>query len=240
MSTQLQTPRPPVKSADLDTLKQQQLDATLSDDGRGSIEHVAGNTAEGKKADYQLPTVEQHLVHVELVSFVRKPGTRDFDRTAQVVQLSPTEFERMEKNDSFIEYQGEDGEVNILHDPRSKARQKADRTGDVTTGSPAEPNKPLLSLNDAQMRYHELTKQNAPTNVSYEELVAIVLELEAKLKAEPSTSAGTAAPIKPLRLRADYLARYIELGGTAELADGKTVDDLKEAIAHFENQNPTA
>ncbi len=239
MSTQPQTQRPSVKSADLDTIKQQQLDATLSDDGRGDIEHVAGNTAEGKKAGYELPATEQHLVHVELATFTRKPGSREFDRAAKTVQLSPTEFERMEKNDSFAEYQGEDGEVNILHDPRPKARQKADKTGDVTTGSPAEPSKPLTSLNDAQMRYHELTKKDAPTNVTYEELVEIVAELEAKLKAEPSTEASATPPTKPLRTKADYQARYEELTGE-EVPVGRTIDELKEAIAHFEKQNPTA
>ncbi|TPG66075.1 hypothetical protein [Hymenobacter nivis] len=229
-------PHRPVKSADLDTLKQQQLDATLSDDGRGDIEHVAGNTAEGQKADYQLPATEQHLLHVELATFTRKVGTRDFDRAAKVVQLSPAEFERMEKNDSFAEYQGEDGEVNILHDPRSKARQKADQTGDAPTGSPAEANKPLTSLQDAQMRYKELTKQDAPTNVSFEELVALIAPLEAKLKAEASTTGltGTADnPARVLRTKADYQARYKELAGEEAPAE-KTIEELKQAIAHFE------
>jgi len=225
-----------LKSYQVDALRQQQLDATMSDDGRGDISHVTGNTAAGKKACYQVPEHEQHLVHVELVQYVRKPGTRDFDRVARVQPLSVQEFERMEKNDSFAPYQGEDGEVNLLHDPRSKARQQADKTGDVTTGSPAEPNKPLATLNDAQMRYHELTKQEAPADKNLEELLEIISGLEASLKAEKTTPDATR---RPLRTKADYQARYMELAGEEAPAD-KTVDELKEAIAHFEKQNPTA
>jgi hypothetical protein len=89
----------PLKSADLDELKQQQLDATASADGRGEITHVAGNTAAGKAYDggkgYQLPAHEADRLHVELVNYVRKDGTRDFDRFSKIVTLNPQEFERM-------------------------------------------------------------------------------------------------------------------------------------------------
>ena len=92
--------------------------------------------------------------------------------------------------------------------------------------------KPLASLQDAQMRYKELTKDDAPADKSFEELVALVAELEIKLKATPSTLAGTA---RPLRNKPDYQARYKELTGEAA-PEEKTVEQLKEAIAHFEAQ----
>jgi hypothetical protein len=114
-----QTSPQPLKSADLDELKQQQLDATLDPDGRGDVAHVAGNTEAGKAAGYQVPAHEAHRLHVELVTSTANPSTRQFDHAKKVVQLSPQEFERMEKNDSFAEYD----EVNILHDPRPKGRQ---------------------------------------------------------------------------------------------------------------------
>jgi len=231
----------PLNSADLDDLKQQQLDATLSGDGRGAIDHVAGNTAQGKAYNdgegYQLPAHEAGRVHVELATYVRKPGSRDFDRTSKVVPLSPQEFERMEKNDSFAEYMGEDGEVNILHDPRPKARQQADQTGDVRTGSPAEPPRVLATLNDAQMRYKELTKEDAPTDKTLGWFIDRIAELEAE-KGAQKTTPGAADAKKPLRTKPDYQARYKELSGGEEAPADKTIDELKEAIAHFE-ANPT-
>jgi hypothetical protein len=228
-----QTKRPPLKSADLEDLKQKQLDATSYEDGQGEIDHQSGNTPDGK--DYKFPAHEAGLMHVEVATFQRKPGSREFDRKAKVVKLSPQEFERMEKNDSFAEYQGEDGEVVILHDSRPKARQQADKTGDVATGSPAEPSKPLATLNDAQMRYHELTKENAPTDMTLGQLIDKIAELEAAKGAQKTTS-DAADTKKPLRTKADYQARYKEVSGGEEAPADKTIDELKEAIAHFEKQ----
>jgi hypothetical protein len=230
-----QTKRPPLKSADLEDLKQKQLDATSYEDGQGEIDHLSGNTPDGEK--YKFPAHEAGLMHVELALFQRKPGSREFDRKAKVVKLSPQEFERMEKNDSFAEYQGEDGEVVIFHDCRSKARQQQDATGDVRTGSPAEPSKPLATLNDAQMRYHELTKELAPTDLTLGQLIDKIAELEAAKGAQKTTpDAEGEQTKKPLRTKADYQARYKELSGGEEAPTDKTIDELKEAITHFESQ----
>jgi hypothetical protein len=216
------TPVKPLKSADLEDLKQQQLDATLTEDGRGDIEHVSGNM----DSSYQLPAMEQNRVHVRLTKSVANDATESYDKTSTYDSFSGPEFERMEKNEQFKEY----SKVEIVHDGRTKARQRQDATGDVHTGSPAEANKPLASLQDAQMRYKELTKEDAPTNRSFEELVELIKPLEEKLKAEKSTAGD---PPRPLRIKADFQARYKELSGEDAPAD-KTVDELKEAIAHFE------
>lgn len=216
-----------LKSADLDDLKQQQLDATLSEDGRGDIAHVDGN----KDASYQLPANTQHLVHLRLTKSAANDATESYDKTTSYDMVSGPEFERMEKNEQFKEY----SKAEIVHDGRTKARQKLDATGDVRTGSPAEASKPLATLQDAQMRYKELTKEDAPTNKSFEELVALVQDLEAKLKAAPSTPG---APGKPLRTKADYQARYKELA-KEDAPEDKTIEQLKEAIAHFEKEAAT-
>jgi hypothetical protein len=229
MSTSLKTATPPrrqLKSADLDELKQQQLDATATEDGKGDIEHLKGKS-------YEFPAHESHLVHVALIRYSRKSPTSDLEADTKIAKLSPQEFERMEKNNSFAEYQGDDGAVQIMYDSRPKPRQVADKTGDVETGSPAEPNKPLSSLNDAQMRYFELTKEVAPADKTRGQLIDIIDELETKLKAEKTTPNSEEIK-KPLRIKADYVARFIELGGTPEQAEGRTIDELKEAIAHFE------
>jgi hypothetical protein len=212
----------PLKSADLEDLKQKQLDATLTDDGRGDIEHINGNMDDS----YQLPALEQNRVHVRLTKSVANDATESYDKTATYDSFSGPEFERMEKNEQFKEY----SKVEIVHDGRTKARQRKDATGDVNTGSPAEASKPLVSLQDAQMRYKELTKEDAPTNKSFEELVALIGPLEAKLKADSSTGGDGG---RPLRVKADYQARYKELSGEDAPAD-KTIDELKEAITHFE------
>jgi len=211
----------PLKSADLEDLKQQQLDATLTEDGRGDIEHITGN----QDSSYQLPALEQNRVHVRLTRSVANDATESYDKTSTYDSFSGAEFERMEKNEQFKEY----SKVEIVHDGRTKARQRQDKTGDVHTGSPAEANKPLASLQDAQMRYKELTSEDAPTNKSFEELVALIEPLEAKLKASKSTPGTTPGP---LRNKADYQARYKELAGEDAPAD-KTIDELKEAIAHL-------
>lgn len=231
----------PLKSADLDELRQQQLDATASADGRGDIPHVAGNTKAGKDYDngkgYQLPAHEANRMHVELVRFLPIAGTRDFKREAKILKLAPQEFERMEKNDSFAKYLADPsitGEVNILHDPRPKARQEADKTGDVQTGSPAEPNKPIATLNDAQMRYKELTKEDAPTDKTLGWFIDRIAELEEELNAKKTTP-GAQEPKKPLRTKADYQARFKDLYGEEAPAD-KTIDQLKEAIEHKEKE----
>lgn len=233
----------PLNTADLDELKQQQLDATASADGRGDIAHVAGNTAAGKAYNdgegYRLPAHEAHRLHVELVQFERVAGTRDFKRISKVKPFSPQEFERMEKNDSFAEYQNEDGEVNILHDPRPKARQKADQTGDVVTGSPAEAPKVIATLNDAQMRYKELTKEDAPTDKTLGWFIDHIAELEEKLKANKTTPGASSEPKKPLRSTEDAQARYKELVGKEAPAD-KTFTELKEAIKHYESAEGAA
>lgn len=211
-----------LKSADLEDLKQKQLDATLTEDGRGDIDHLTGN----KDDSYQLPALEQNRVHVRLTKSVANDATESYDKTSTYDSFSGPEFERMEKNEQFKEY----SKVEIVHDGRPKARQRQDATGDTQTGSPAEANKPLVSLQDAQMRYKELTKEDAPTNKSFEELVALIEPLEAKLKADKSTPGGTT---RSLRNKPDYQARYKELAGEDAPAD-KTIDELKEAIAHFE------
>lgn len=230
------TQRQPLKSADLDDLKQKQLDATATEDGKGDIEHLKGNTPDGQ--DYEFPAVEANRMHVALILYVRKPGTRDFEPVEKIVKLSPQEFERMEKNDSFAEYQGEDGEVQIKYDCRPKARQKADLTGDVLTGSPAEPPRVLATLNDAQMRYKELTKEDAPTDKTLGWFIDTIADLETKLNANKTTP-GAGDAKKPMRSLEDMQGHYKELVGKAAPED-KTFTELKEAIKHFESPEGAA
>lgn len=207
---------------DLKELQQHQIEAD-GDFSASQEEKTTGNL----DGSYKLPTHEAHLIHLQLSREVHDPAAKKYNTDSKVVALSPAEYERMKHNGSFNEYDAQE----LLHDPRSAAVRKASQTGDVPTGDPSQAKKPLASLQDAHMRYKELTKQDAPTDKSFEELLALIEPLEAALHAKSST--GTTI-LGPRSTKSDYLARFRELSGEEAPAD-KTIDDLKQAIAHFES-----
>lgn len=164
---------------DLDDLQQKQLDASAG--AESDIETQAGN---GDKT-YKLPTHEAHLLHVKLTRRVNNALTKKYDDQSNIVQFSATEFERMEKNGTFDEYD----ETQLLHDPRPRARVEADKTGDVDKGSPAAAKKQIRSLQDAQRRYTELTGDLAPSDKTFTELKEAIAHLEKEKGAENSENA---------------------------------------------------
>lgn len=182
MSSSPKTPPLQRQPLDLEDLKQQQLNASAG--GESDLATQAGN---GDKA-YKLPTAEAHLLHVKLITKVNNPLTKKYDEKSTVVQLSAPEFERMEKNETFKQYD----EVELLHDPRPKAEIKADKTGDVPSNTPAAAKKPIRSTQDAQMRYKELTGEDAPTDKTFTELKEAIAHFEKEKGAESSTDADDA------------------------------------------------
>jgi flagellar motor switch protein FliM len=177
MSSSPKTPPLQRQALDLEELKQQQLNASAG--GESEVTMQAGN---GDKT-YKLPVHEAHLLHVKLIQKVNNPITKKYDEKSTTVQLSAQEFERMEKNETFKQYD----EVELLHDPRPKAEIKADKTGDAPVKTPAAAKKPIRSMQDAQMRYKELTKQDAPSDKSFAELKEAIAHFEKELGAQSST-----------------------------------------------------
>jgi len=176
MSSSPKTPPLQRQKLDLEELKQQQLNVSAG--GESDLATQAGN---GDKS-YKFPTAEAHLLHVKLITKVNNPLTKKYDEKSTIVQLSAPEFERMEKNETFKQYD----EVELLHDPRPKAEIKADKTGDVPSSTPAAAKKPIRSTQDAQMRYKELTGEDAPTDKTFTELKEAITHLEAELGAKKS------------------------------------------------------
>lgn len=177
MSSSPKTPPLQRPSLDLEDLKQQQLNASAG--GESDITTQPGNGDE----KYKVPAHEAHLLHVKLTTLVNNPNTKKYDEKSTTVQLSAPEFERMEKNETFKQYDS----VELLHDPRPKAEIKADKTGDVPSNTPAAAKKPIRSTQDAQMRYKELTGEDAPTDKTFTELKEAIAHFEAEKGAESST-----------------------------------------------------
>ncbi|MGI4871380.1 MAG: hypothetical protein ACRYFX_09395 [Janthinobacterium lividum] len=212
---------------DLKELQQHQIEA----DGDFSASQEAKITGNVDKT-YKLPQHASHRLHLRLGRKVHDAAAKTYTDTSEVVELSPAEYERMKSNGSFAGYDAQD----ILHDPRPSAVRKASETGDVPAGTPSDPGTHLDSLQAAQMRYRELTKHDAPTDKSFEELLELITPLEAQLKAK-STTGG--AVKKPMRSLPDAQERYKELVGKAA-PDDKTFTQLKEAIAYFESPEGAA
>lgn len=208
---------------DLKELQQHQIDA----DGDFSASKEAkqkGNV----DSSYELPTHAAHRLHLKLSRKVNDPVKKEYTTTENVVELTPSEYERMNSNGSFKEYDSQE----LLHDPRPAAVRKASATGDVPANTPSDPkDKSFTSLQAAQMRYKELTKQDAPTDKSFLQLLELIAPLEAKLGAE-STTAGEVK--KPMRSLGDAQERYKKLVGK-DAPEDKTFTELKEAITHFES-----
>lgn len=182
MSSSPKTPPLQRPSLKLEDLQQQQLNASAG--GESDITTQPGN---GDKT-YKVPAHEAHLLHVKLISLVNNPTTKKYDEKSTTVQLSAPEFERMEKNETFKQYD----KIELLHDPRPKAEIKADKTGDVQTQTPAAAKKPLRSTQDAQMRYKELTGQDAPSDKNFTELKEAIAHFEKEKGAQSSTEADDA------------------------------------------------
>lgn len=208
---------------DLKELQQQQIDA----DGDPSASKEAkqkGNV----DSSYELPTHAAHRLHLKLTRRVNDPVKKEYTDASHTVELTPSEYERMNSNGSFAEYD----EQTILHDPRPASVRKASETGDVPANTPSDPGtQSFTSLQAAQMRYKELTKQDAPTDKSFLELLELIAPLEAKLKAD-STTGGEVK--KPMRSLPDAQERYKKLVGK-DAPEDKTFTELKEAITHFES-----
>lgn len=210
------------QKTDLKELQQQQIEA----DGDFSASQEAKMKGNVDKT-YELATHASHSLHLRLSRKVNDPVAKEYRTETKNIEVSPAEYERMKSNGSFAEYDAQD----ILHDPRPAAVRKASETGDVDADTPSDPKSSLGSLQAAQMRYRELTKHDAPTDKSFEELLELIAPLEAQLKAK-STTGGMVK--KPLRSLDDARERYKELVGKAAPED-KTFTQLKEAIAHFES-----
>ena len=217
MSTSL-TPQ----KTDLKELQQQQIDAD-GDFASSQEEKTTGNVDK----TYQLPKHAAHRLHLRLTRKIHDAAAKTYTDVSEVVELAPAEYERMKSNGSFAGYDAQ----TILHDPRPAAVRKASETGDVDADTPSDPKSALGSLQAAQMRYRELTKHDAPTDKSHEELLELIAPLEAQLKAK-STTGG--AVKKPMRSLLDAQERYKELVGK-DAPEDKTFTQLKEAIAHFES-----
>ena len=155
---------PLTKEQALAQLQDQQLN--------GTAETVTGNVDDS----HEFAQHDAHLLQVKLTTRTNNAETKQYEDVSSVVALSATDYEHMEKNESFLGYDS----VEILHDPRPKARQKADETGDVKTGSEMEAKKPLRSLQDAQMRFKELTGDDAPADRTFTELKGDCAFLETK------------------------------------------------------------
>lgn len=177
MSSSHKTPPLQRPSLKLEDLQQQQLNASA-----GGESDITTQPGSGDKT-YKVPAHESHLLHVKLISLVNNPATKKYDEKSTVVQLSAPEFERMEKNETFKQYD----KIELLHDPRPKAEIKADKTGDVPSKTPAAANKPIRSTQDAQMRYKELTGQDAPSDKNFTELKEAIAHFEKEKGAQSST-----------------------------------------------------
>jgi hypothetical protein len=208
---------------DLKELQQQQIEAN-GDFSASQEAKQKGNV----DSSYELPKHAAHRIHLKLSRRVNDPVKKEYADVSNVVELTPSEYERMKSNGSFAEYD----EQELLHDPRPASVREASETGDVPANTPSDPGKQsFTSLQAAQMRYKELTKQDAPTDKSFLELLELIAPLEAKLHAD-STTGGEVK--KPMRSLDDAQARYKKLVGK-DAPEDKTFTELKEAITHFES-----
>ena len=217
----------PVKT-DLKELQAQQTEA----DGDFSASKEKKQKGNVDKT-YELPEHAAHRIHLRLSRKVNDPVKKEYTTESQTVELSPQQYERMKSNNSFAGYDAQD----ILHDPRPESVRQASEKGDVPAGTPSDPaGQSFTSLQAAQMRYRELTKQDAPTDKSFTELLELIAPLEAALHAKSTTGGGVK---KPLRSLEDAQERYEALVGKAAPED-KTFTELKAAITHFESAEGAA
>ena len=175
-------------------------------------------TAGNVDADYELPAHEDHLIHVRLVTRTNNPAAKDYDVTKNVQKLSVVDFEQMEKAGSLEQFDA----VELLHDPRTPARQKADEKGELATTyvNQVGPAKVLRSTQDAQVRYKELFGEDAPADQPFSALKALIVGKEAETNG---------------RALKDAQARYQKLYGEAA-PDTRTLAELQEAITHKEQE----
>ncbi|RSK29856.1 hypothetical protein [Hymenobacter metallilatus] len=146
---------------DLKTLQSQQLNGE-------DIEQAKGNQDDS----YEFPAHEADRVHVKLTSKVNDPVKKEYTVVDKVVKLVPAQYERMERNNAFAEYDSQ----TILHDPRPQAAKKEAETDDTGTKQPMQPNATQPSLQDAQMRFQELYPEDKELTASknYDELVELI------------------------------------------------------------------
>lgn len=216
------------EKTDLKELQQQQVEAD-GDFSASKEKKQKGNVDN----TYELPTHAAHRLHLRLSRKVNDSVKKEYVTESDIVELSPQEYERMKSNGSFAGYDAQD----ILHDPRPESVRKASEKGDVDAHTPSDPGtQSFTSLQAAQMRYRELTNQDAPTDKSFLELLQLIASLEAKLHAA-STTGG--AVKKPLRSLEDARERFLDLMGQPA-PDDKNFTELKAAIIHFESPEGAA
>ncbi|MDF7810713.1 hypothetical protein [Hymenobacter sp. YC55] len=131
-------------------------------------------TAKGNGDDsYEFPEHEAQFIHLKLTRKENDPVKKEYVTIEKTVKLYPLQYERMEKNGTFAEYDSQ----TILHDPRTKAAV-SEASKPAQPGQAKEPMTPistLPSLQDAQMRYKQVYEQDAPA-VGYDELVELIKE----------------------------------------------------------------
>lgn len=165
MSTKKTTAAAPAKPAakqklDLRQLQAQQLSGEDIEQAKGSEDD-----------SYSFPAHESDRIHVELVKKENDPVAKEYVTRKKTVKLYPAEFERMEKNGSFDEYDSQ----TVLHDPRKAGATKtAAPAASGTKKEPMQPVEGLPTLQDAQMRYQELYGEKAPADKTYEQLVELI------------------------------------------------------------------
>lgn len=128
--------------------------------------------AKGSEDDsYSFPAHESDRIHLKLVKKENDPVKKEYVSKEKIVKLVPTQYQRMELNGSFAEYD----EQTILHDPRPKAVASV-ATQPAEPGKQKEPAQPISTiptLQDAQMRYQQLYGEVAPA-VGYDELIDLI------------------------------------------------------------------
>ncbi|MCC3156442.1 hypothetical protein LJ737_04290 [Hymenobacter sp. 15J16-1T3B] len=220
MSLQSQTAKAAKRpKIDLQELQRKQLDGE-------DLDTQKGNTAEG--ADYDLPTHEADRVHVRVTQRVNDATKKEYVDETRVIKLVPAQYDRMVAN-NYFDTQTYD-KVEVLHDPRRAAGAKAEAP--ATGNKPWEPVEGLPTLQDAQVRYQQLTGRKAPA-VEYDILIEFIRAAEAdsdEQTTEPEASGEGDTPTrKALRSTADAQARYKELFGVDAPAD-KSFTELKTLI----------
>ena len=152
------------KTAKASKLNLKELQAQQANDERPE-KSVSGS----EDSEYKLHSYESHYVHVEILKKENDPVQKEYVDRKKTVKLYPVEFERMEKNGSFDEYD----KVTILHDGRkSSAKSSPTPAGK----GPMEPLDDVPTLQDAQMRFQELYPEDKELTASktYEELVQLI------------------------------------------------------------------
>ncbi|MET4106033.1 hypothetical protein [Hymenobacter sp. UYP22] len=135
------------------------------------IEQATGN----QDSSYSFAAHEADRIHLKLTSKDNDPVKKEYVERSKIVKLVPTQYERMERNNAFAEYDSQ----TILHDPRPAAAKKEAEApaeaGDANK-APMQPKNELPSLQDAQMRFQELYPEEKELTASknYDELVELI------------------------------------------------------------------